>query len=91
MTTAAMTACRRAQEFVPGAGLHLHRYAGFAADLCEEGHQIGFHRRVIQPLNRLNRRFQLTDDGIMSNAARFNYGTKHIGINYFSALLPGAN
>jgi len=26
--------------------------------------------------NRLNRRFQLTDDGAMSNAAQFNYGTK---------------
>ena len=36
-------------------------------------------------LNRLNRRFQLTDDGIISNAARFNFATKHIGINYFPA------
>jgi len=35
--------------------------------------------------NRLNRRFQFTDDGTISNAARFNYGTKHIGINYFPA------
>jgi hypothetical protein len=30
-------------------------------------------------------RFQITDDGIMSNTAQFNYGTKHIGINYFPA------
>ena len=36
-------------------------------------------------LNRLNRRFRLTDDGIISNAARFNFGTKYIGINYFPA------
>jgi carboxypeptidase family protein/TonB-dependent receptor-like protein len=35
--------------------------------------------------NRLNRRFQITDDGLMSNAARFQFGTKHIGINYFPA------
>jgi hypothetical protein len=35
--------------------------------------------------DRLNRRFQLTDDGIMSNAAQFNYDTKGIGINYFPA------
>jgi len=33
----------------------------------------------------LNSRFQLTDDGAASNAASFNYGTKHIGINYFPA------
>ncbi|HKW17393.1 MAG TPA: TonB-dependent receptor [Terriglobales bacterium] len=36
-------------------------------------------------LNRLNSRFQLTDDGAMSNAASFNYGTKQIGINHFPA------
>jgi len=32
----------------------------------------------------LNRRFQLTDNGALS-VAKFNYGTKHIGINYFPA------
>jgi len=36
-------------------------------------------------LNRLNRRFHFTDDGARSNTAQFNYGTKHIGINYFPA------
>jgi outer membrane receptor protein involved in Fe transport len=36
-------------------------------------------------LNRLNRRFQLTDDGALSNTAQFNYGSKHIGINHFPA------
>ena len=35
--------------------------------------------------NRLNRRFQLTDDGILSNAAQFHYGTKHVGIKHFPA------
>ncbi len=34
-------------------------------------------------LNRLNSRFQITDEGLMSNAAQFQFGTKHIGINYF--------
>jgi hypothetical protein len=36
-------------------------------------------------LNRLNSRFQITDEGLMSNAAQFQFGTKHIGINYFPA------
>jgi hypothetical protein len=36
-------------------------------------------------LNRLNRRFQVTDDGALSNTAQFNYGSKHIGINHFPA------
>ncbi|HEY7354020.1 MAG TPA: TonB-dependent receptor [Terriglobales bacterium] len=35
--------------------------------------------------NRLNSRFQLTSDGAISNAAQFNFDTKHIGINYFPA------
>jgi hypothetical protein len=33
----------------------------------------------------LNRRYQITDDGLMSNQAQFNFGTKHLGINYFPA------
>jgi len=36
-------------------------------------------------LNRLNRRYQLTDDGALSNTAQFNYGSKRIGINRFPA------
>jgi len=49
------------------------------------GMKLDFTAESFNLLNRLNRRFQLTDDGIMSNAARFSYGTKHIGINYFPA------
>lgn len=35
--------------------------------------------------NRLNRRFQITDDGLMSNAAAFNYGTKVVKNQYYPA------
>src|SRR5581483_332915 len=35
--------------------------------------------------NRVNRRFQITDDGLTSNAAQFQLGTKRLGINYFPA------
>jgi hypothetical protein len=49
------------------------------------GLKLDFTAESFNLLNRLNRRFRLTDDGIMSNAAQFNYGTKHIGINYFPA------
>ena len=35
--------------------------------------------------NRLNSRYRITDDGLMSNQAQFNYGTKKLGINYFPA------
>ena len=47
--------------------------------------KLDFSAESFNLFNRLNRRFQLTDDGIMSNAAQFNYGTKRIGINYFPA------
>jgi hypothetical protein len=50
-----------------------------------KGLKLDFSAESFNLFNRLNRRFQLTDDGTMSNAARFNYGTKHIGINYFPA------
>jgi hypothetical protein len=36
--------------------------------------------------NRVNRRFRITDEGLMSNTAKFQFGTKHIGINYFPAF-----
>jgi hypothetical protein len=35
--------------------------------------------------NRDNQRFQLTDDGSMSNAVRFQLDTKKLGISYFPA------
>jgi hypothetical protein len=41
-----------------------------------KGLKVDFTAESFNLFNRLNRRFQLTDDGIMSNAARFNYGTK---------------
>jgi TonB dependent receptor len=50
-----------------------------------KGLKLDFTAESFNLFNRLNRRFQLTDDGIMSNGAQFNYGTKHIGINYFPA------
>jgi hypothetical protein len=49
------------------------------------GCKIEFSAESFNLFNRLNQRFQLTDDGQMSNAAEFSYGTKHIGINYFPA------
>jgi hypothetical protein len=49
------------------------------------GRRLEFSAESFNLFNRVNRRFQITDDGIMSNAAQFNYGTKHIGINYFPA------
>ena len=47
--------------------------------------KVDFTAESFNLFNRLNQRFQLTDDGALSNAARFNYGIKHIGINYFPA------
>jgi hypothetical protein len=47
--------------------------------------KLDFTAESFNLLNRLNKRFQLTDDGALSNAAQFNYGTKHLGINYFPA------
>ena len=35
--------------------------------------------------NRANKRFQLTDDGALSNAAQFQLDTKKLGISYFPA------
>jgi hypothetical protein len=50
--------------------------AGWKVDLTAESFNI---------FNRRNRRFVLTDDGLMSNAASFDYGSKRLGINYFPA------
>jgi hypothetical protein len=49
------------------------------------GFRLEFTAESFNLLNRLNSRFQFTDDGAMSNAASFNFDTKHIGINYFPA------
>src|SRR5581483_5416395 len=51
----------------------------------KNGRTLEFTAESFNLLNRLNSRFQLTSDGAMSNAATFNFGTKHIGINYFPA------
>lgn len=50
-----------------------------------KGLKLDFSAESFNLFNRLNPRFQFTDDGALSNAAQFNYGTKHIGINYFPA------
>jgi len=52
---------------------------------ARNGYKLEFTAESFNLLNRVNRRFQITDDGLMSNAARFAYGTKHIGINHFPA------
>jgi len=52
---------------------------------ARNGYKLEFTAESFNLFNRVNRRFQITDDGLMSNAARFAYGTKHIGINFFPA------
>ena len=52
---------------------------------ARRGWKLEFTAESFNLLNRLNRRFQITDEGLLSNAARFKFGTKHIGINYFPA------
>ena len=49
---------------------------GFKLELTAESFNV---------LNRLNRRFQLTDDGAASNAAQFQFGTQHIGNKFYPA------
>jgi hypothetical protein len=50
-----------------------------------KGLKLGFTAESFNLFNRLNRRFRLTDDGSMSNAAQFQYGTQHVGNNYYPA------
>jgi len=52
---------------------------------AKNGWRLEFTAESFNLFNRLNRRFQITDEGLMSNAARFQFGTKHLGINYFPA------
>jgi hypothetical protein len=52
---------------------------------AKNGWKLEFTAESFNLFNRVNRRFQLTQDGLMSNAAQFNFGTKHIGIKYFPA------
>jgi hypothetical protein len=47
--------------------------------------KLDFTAESFNLLNRLNKRFRLTDDGALSNAAQFNYGSKRLGINRFPA------
>jgi hypothetical protein len=49
------------------------------------GFNVEFTAKSLNLFNRLNSRFQLTSDGAVSNSATFQFGTKHIGINYFPA------
>jgi hypothetical protein len=51
----------------------------------KNGYRLEFTAESFNLFNRLNSRFQLTEDGAISNAATFNFNTKHIGINYFPA------
>ncbi len=52
---------------------------------ARHGWKLEFAAESFNLLNHLNRRFQITDEGLLSNAAQFKFGTKHIGINYFPA------
>jgi hypothetical protein len=52
---------------------------------AHNGVKLDFTAESFNLFNRLNQRFNITDDGLMSNAAQFHFGTKHLGINYFPA------
>jgi hypothetical protein len=52
---------------------------------AKNGSKLEFTAESFNLFNRLNKRFQITDEGLMANAAQFNFGTKHIGIKYFPA------
>jgi hypothetical protein len=52
---------------------------------AKNGCSVEFTAESFNLFNRLNKRFQLTEDGAVSNAATFNFGTKNTGINYFPA------
>ena len=57
-------------------GRRLYTHNGFKVDFTAESFNL---------FNRLNRRFQLTDDGALSNAAQFLYGSKQIGSHFYPA------
>jgi hypothetical protein len=52
---------------------------------AKNGCSVEFTAESFNLFNRLNSRFQFTEDGAVSNAARFNIGPKNTGINYFPA------
>lgn len=52
---------------------------------ARNGWRLEFSAESFNLFNHLNRRFQITDDGIMSNAAQFNFGTKQIGNHFYPA------
>jgi hypothetical protein len=51
----------------------------------QNGFKLDFTAESFNLFNRLNRRFQLTDDGALSNAAQFLYGSKQIGSHFYPA------
>src|SRR5713101_5307857 len=67
----------------------LHVDIGGVTDIAFQmtlaGWRLEFTAESFNLFNRLNRRYQITDDGLMSNQAQFNFGTKRLGINYFPA------
>ena len=57
---------------------------------AKNGYKLKFTAESFNLFNRLNSRYQLTDDGALSNTATFNHSTKRIGINYLPASCPVA-
>jgi len=52
---------------------------------ARNGWRLEFTAESFNLFNRLNARYQITEDGQTGNAATFNYGTKKFGIKYFPA------
>ncbi len=52
---------------------------------ARRGLSLEFTAESFNLFNRMNRRFQFTDDGAMSNTAQFQFGTKHIRGRYYPA------
>ena len=52
---------------------------------ARNGWRLEFTAESFNLFNRLNARYQITEDGLISNEASFNYGTKKLGNNYFPA------
>ena len=63
-------------------GRRLYTHNGFKLEFTAESFNL---------FNRLNRRFQLTDDGALSNAAQFQYGTKQAGNRFYPAYYQVPN
>ena len=50
---------------------------------ASNGWKLEFTAESFNLLNCLNRRFEITNEGLLSNAAHFKFGAKYIRINYF--------